>query len=271
MRTMGCIESKDSEPMLCDLENLFMLPANTRAVPSSASSTSSSSSSSSSSTLRLLKDYPEHAEHVYHTPSKNVSEAPPKDKRRKKELRAENRALQTEVTRLKTLQDSHDIEMQRLRNELEKARKEQRTDSSDNLHNLCIDQGEHISQLTYEKSALTEENSSLMELLLRSQRDSDQKEVEIERLKSEINGASLQSKSFSFYENHINLLFDFLRLFLSGAAAVESQHFSTLTTRLSFLSPLKQAEGSSVNDTMNNKNDEIDAEIRESIDIYLCG
>ena len=107
---MGCIESKDSEPMLCDLENLFMLPANTRAVPSSASSTSSSSSSSSSSTLRLLKDYPEHAEHVYHTPSKNVSEAPPKDKRRKKELRAENRALQTEVTRLKTLQDSHDIE-----------------------------------------------------------------------------------------------------------------------------------------------------------------
>lgn len=238
---MGCVESKDSAPILCDLENLFILPANTHAVPSSVSSTSSTSSSSS--TLRLLKDHPEHAEYVYRTPPNNVSNAPPRDKRRKKELRNENRALQAEVTRLNTLQDSHDVEMQRLRSELDKARNEQLGDCLNGLQSRYIAQRDKISQLTYENSALTEENSSLKELLRRSQSDNDQKEIEIERLNSEIN----------------------------GIAAMESQHFSTLSTELSFLSPLKQVEKTGGNSTEFKREDHMESGVRESINVYLDG
>ena len=187
---MGCVESKQS--LLCDLEHLLhdVASSNGGKTPSTISSTSSatssstSSSSKSSNSLWLLKNCPEHAQHVYHTPPNNASDALPIEKGgKKKKLRAENRALQAELTRLKSLQDNHDAEMQRMRKELEQNRKEQRGESDVSIH-----QNDKIAELNHENWSLKEENSSLMDLLQRSQQDTDFKETEIERLKSDLDG-----------------------------------------------------------------------------------
>ena len=52
---------------------------------------------------------------------------------------------------------------------------------------------------------------------------------------------------------------------MAGVNAMESRHFSTLTTRLNFLSPLKQ-----VNDNETSAGRE-EFDVRKSIDLYLCG
>ena len=102
---------------------------------------------------------------------------------KKKKLRAENRALQAELTRLKSLQDNHDAEMQRMRKELEQNIKEKHGESDVSIH-----QNDKIAELNHENWSLKEENSSLMDLLQRSQQDTDFKETEIERLKSDLDG-----------------------------------------------------------------------------------
>ena len=102
---------------------------------------------------------------------------------KKKKLRAENRALQAELTRLNSLQDNHDAEMQRMRKELEQNRKEQRGESDVSIH-----QNDKIAELNHENWSLKEENSSLMDIQQRSQQDTDFKETEIERLKSDLDG-----------------------------------------------------------------------------------